>query len=160
MVFCDVAFRKAVTLVLFHGHFVDEGGSFGNAVEMNRMILTYRQCCKSCKFAMELHLQGFLSTIFRKSCGRYHGTHPKSLAALVKPHSNLQLVREYSLWKRRFSDSFGNLQPLFSGDRFCMLSGHFPVPELGWFRRIEFVSIIDEFQTWRIRTDVSGDMTG
>ena len=32
MVFCDVTFRKAVTLVLLHGHCVDEGGSFGDAV--------------------------------------------------------------------------------------------------------------------------------
>ena len=91
----------------------------------------------------------------------------KFSAAFIKPHSNLQLVREYSLWKRRFSDSSGNLQPLFSGDRFCMLNGHFPVPEFRFrfrfrfsFRRIEFVCIIDESQTWRIRIDVSGDMTG
>ena len=41
MVFCDVAFRKAVTLVLFHGHFVDEGGSFGNALEMKRTLDKY-----------------------------------------------------------------------------------------------------------------------
>ena len=46
MVFCDVAFRKAVALVLLHGHCVDEGGSFGNALEMKMILLTNILCMK------------------------------------------------------------------------------------------------------------------
>ena len=43
-------------------------------------------------------------------------------------YSNLQFVREYSSWKVRLPVSSENLQPLLSGERPCMLIGHFPVP--------------------------------
>ena len=78
---------------------------------------------------MKNHLQGFFATI----CGRYHGTHWNASIALTKPHSNLQLVREYSLWKRRLPDSCLNLHPLFFGDRLCMFRGHFPEPTTEWW---------------------------
>ena len=125
MVFCDVTFRKAVTLVLSHGHRIDEGSSFGDALEMTNIL-----CIKNCKYRMKIHLQGFFATMCGKPCGRYQGTHWKSFIAFVKPHSNLQLVREYSLWKRRISDSSLNLQPLFSGARRCMVRGQFPEPKM------------------------------
>ena len=97
MVFCDVAFREAVTLVLLHGHGVDEGGSFGNALELIRTLDKYIVYEKNCKYRMKIHLQGFFATMCGKPCGRYHGTHWKSSTALLKLHSKTQLVREYTL---------------------------------------------------------------
>ena len=99
---------------------------------------------------MEIHLQGFFATMCGKPCGRYQGTHWKSSIAFVKPHSNLQLVREYSLWKRRSPDSWLNLHALFFGDRLCMFRGHFPEPTTEWLEilmslsHMEILNLVDQ----------------